>query len=186
MKILVMTFLVFSAHIAGQTKLKLIFMASDSTTVSEKNEYDSIWYSESKKIVEAMERISGMNFIDTLVIAHVVDMPSNSGGLGTPMRLRSSYPTLIKQGTLIHELGHRLHFCLKRRTKDFNDHELLFLYLYDVWLDLYGEEFAQLQIKAENKRSNKTNNYKEMWEKALKLGADGRKIKLKQMVESQK
>ena len=64
-----------------------------------------------------------------------------------------------------------------------NDHELLFLYLYDVWVELYGEEFAQQQILAENKRSNKKNDYKAMWETALALSKEDRRAKLTENIQ---
>lgn len=176
--LLLSSLLIFADALYTQAKLNLVFVASDPTFESAKQEYDSIWQNESAVIIEAMERISGMKFIDTLVTVNIVEMPSNSGGPLSPMRLRASYPSVIKKGTLIHELGHRLHFCLKNKTKEVNDHELLFLYLYDVWVELYGEEFAQQQILAENKRSNKKNDYKAMWEAALALGKEDRRAKL--------
>jgi hypothetical protein len=45
-----------------------------------------------------------------------------------------------QKATLIHELGHRHLSQFRSITKDTEDHPLLFLWLYDVWVKLYGEE----------------------------------------------
>jgi len=35
---------------------------------------------------------------------------------------------------------------LRKRPKDIDDHRLLFLYLYDLYEDLYGKEYADAQV----------------------------------------
>jgi hypothetical protein len=67
-------------------------------------------------------------------------------GARDPMRLRASYSADNKKGTLVHELGHRMNLNLRTRPQDLDEHRLLFLYLYDLYVDLYGQEFADGQV----------------------------------------
>jgi hypothetical protein len=48
--------------------------------------------------------------------------------------------------TPVHELGHRMNLNLRTRPQDLDEHRLLFLYLYDLYVDLYGKEFADGQV----------------------------------------
>ena len=77
-------------------------------------------------------------------------MSSNSGYEDKPMHLRASYLPDTKKATLIHELGHRLQSDIFHHDED--DHKYLFLWLYDVWIKLYGREFADAQVDVERKR----------------------------------
>jgi hypothetical protein len=60
---------------------------------------------------------------------------------------------------------------------------LLFLYLYDVWVDLYGKKFADEQVQIEYKRTNPRNDYKGMWEKVLSFSSEKRSEELKKFIE---
>ena len=57
---------------------------------------------------------------------------------------------LYKKATLVHEMGHRLSFLLPR-TAELDDHRLLYLFLYDVWTDLYGRAFADRMVAIERR-----------------------------------
>lgn len=109
-------------------------------------EYRGIWAAEGDHIVEGMERISKLKFPEKTVKAEIYEGPSFSGRGKDPMRLRASYPADVKKGTLVHELGHRMNAQLKKRPIDLDEHRLLFLYLYDLYVDLYGKEFADAQV----------------------------------------
>src|SRR5262249_43660792 len=66
-------------------------------------DYQSLWTSEGKRIVETMESWSGLKFDGRDVRAIVFEGVSSSGFGDTPMKLRASYPPEVKKGTLIHE-----------------------------------------------------------------------------------
>ena len=65
------------------------------------------------------------------------------------MLLRASYPTETKRGTLVHELAHRLAADVPFKG---DHHELIFLFVYDVWVDLWGQPFADDQVRIESLR----------------------------------
>src|SRR5262249_43184869 len=65
-------------------------------------DYESLWTSEGKRIVETMESWSGLKFDGRDVRAIVFEGVSSSGFGDTPMKLRASYPPEVKKGTLIH------------------------------------------------------------------------------------
>ncbi len=82
------------------------------------------------------------------------------------MRMRASYPPDTKKATLVHELGHRLQSGFFRRDEE--EHGPLFLWLYDVWVQLYGREFADAQVEVEKRRRGP---YPKAWDDALALTA---------------
>ena len=103
-----------------------------------------------------MERLSTLKFPQKNIKIQVFEGPSNAGllfnragvpaGSRDPMWLRGSYSADNKKGTLAHELGHRMNLNLRTRPQDLDEHRLLFLYLYDLYVDLYGKEFADGQV----------------------------------------
>ena len=70
--------------------------------------YRRLWIDEGSKIIEAMERVSGLTFREKDVKAVIFEGPSYSGSGDQPMYLRASYPADVKKATLVHEHGHRL------------------------------------------------------------------------------
>ncbi len=105
--------------------------------------YAQIWQNEGSKITKAMERISKIEFNGRSIQAIIFGGMSSSGEGDKPMYLRASYRPETKKATLIHELGHRLLADIPI-TSEIQEHNKLFLILYDVWVDLYGTEFANL------------------------------------------
>lgn len=149
------------------TPVRITFVAQNDSFTDAAREYQRLWDAEGARIVEAMERISGLSFIgdeyaDTAIIAHVLERGSNSGYRDRPMQLRASYPFDTKRATLVHELGHRLQNDLFRRDED--DHELLFHWIRPVWVELYGEQFAAEQVEVEKRRAQR---YVTAWNAAL-------------------
>ena len=138
------------------------------------NDYETLWNAEGARIIEVMERVSGIRFdsppyADTLIGAVVFEGVSNSGYRETPMRLRASYTPDTKKATLVHELGHRLQTGVARRDED--EHEVLFLWLYDAWVELWGKEFADAQVLVERARRGP---YPRAWDAALALDPPAR------------
>jgi hypothetical protein len=152
-----------SLHCLAQSKVLRIVFQPDSDQFSEAaHEYETIWARDGQKITEAMEAASGLKFEDREVKAMVLEVASDSGYREIPMHLRASYPLDTKKATLIHELGHRLESDLFHQGED--DHKYLFLWIYDVWVKLYGREFADAQVAVEKQRGRM---YPAAWDFAL-------------------
>jgi hypothetical protein len=130
-------------------------------------EYQLIWDDEGLKITETIERISGLTFIETEINALIFEGVSRSH----PLQLRASNSLDEKRATIVHELCHRICFGNKVRIVNNDEprlltaHKTIFLILYDVLVDLYGEESALKNVEHESKLSDE---YKQAWEWALK------------------
>ena len=114
-------------------------------------EYDALWKTEGARMVEAMERISGVRFEERKIKAIIYEGTSFSGSGDRPMQLRASYPAEVKKATLIHELFHRMLGRVKT-TSEIDEHRKLFLVLYDTWVALYGKAFADRNVEVESQR----------------------------------
>jgi hypothetical protein len=162
----------------AQTRsLTIAFEPASNEFSQAARDYDSLWSREGPRIRAAMEAASGLTFEDRDVKAIVLEAPSDSGYKDSPMHLRASYPPDTKKATLIHELGHRLQSDLFRFGED--DHPFLFLWIYDVWVTLYGREFADAQVAVERQRGRM---YPAAWDFALSFTADQRAAKWKETV----
>jgi hypothetical protein len=167
---------------AQEPGLGLSFSPESEKFAEATKEYQGIWDSEGRKMIEAMESVSGMKFAEREVAVIVFEGVSRSGSKGSPMKLRASYPAAVKKATLIHELGHRLNARLANRPEGVDEHKVLFLYLYDVWAKLYGRAFADEQVAVEKKRKG-VYDYETAWDWALSLGQEGRASLLRQIVK---
>jgi hypothetical protein len=155
-------------------------------------QYQAIWDADGKRIVQTMERISGLEFMETEIQAIVFEGVSQSGSVDSPMKLRASYPAEVKKATLVHELGHRLSFPLRfylGTQKELDGHRILYLYLYDVWVSLYGQSFADQQVAVEKGRTVPTvfrwlagYDYRSAWDWALEMSATERSSKLEAVI----
>lgn len=144
--------------LAQSTRVALTFTPESKTPAFEAAaaEYRSIWDAEGVRVIEAMERLTTLRFPQKTIEIQVFEGPSNASllfnragvpvGSRDPMRFRASYSADNKKGTLVHELGHRMNLNLRTRPQDLDEHRLLFLYLYDLYVDLYGKEFADGQV----------------------------------------
>jgi hypothetical protein len=160
--------------VGPRQRVRIQFIADSSRFRAAASEYDSLWIAHGDRIVQAMESVSGLSFVypafaDTSITATVVEAPSNSGYRTTGMRLRASYPTDTKVATLIHELGHRLQGGLFRREEE--EHNYLFLWLYDVWTMLYDADWADAQVAVEKARGQR---YVDAWNESLTLTREQR------------
>ena len=138
-----------------------------------------------------MESLSGLEFAETDIKVTVFEGISNSGLVGTPIKLRASYPTDSKKAALIHELGHRLNFQLVVKPKGLDNHRILYLYLYDVWVALYGSSFADEQVAVESGRTLPIPfkwftgyDYRSAWKWALSLTPEVRAAMLSDIVKA--
>jgi hypothetical protein len=167
-----------STQTPGRT-LQIDFTASADNFQAATEEYRAIWAREGPRIVAAMERISGLRFEKGPVPVSVFEGTSFSGEPGgRPMLLRASYPEATKRGTLVHELGHRLANDVR---VPFDHHEVIDLFVYDVWVELWGQAFADEQVAIESKRNGA--DYAGMWKKTLALSAADRARRLQQVIK---
>jgi hypothetical protein len=140
-------------------------------------EYDALWKTEGERMLDAMERISGITFTERDIKAVIFESASYSGYGDQPMHLRASYPADVKKATLIHELLHRMLGRVKT-TVDIDEHRKLFLVLYDIWVALYGKEFADQNVAVESKRKG-LYDYESAWKWALAMSPGERAAKFK-------
>ena len=162
--------------------IRIEFIAQSDTFAPAAREYERLWATDGERIVRAMEAVSGLRFAypafaDTAIRAIVFDGVSNSGYRTSPMRLRASYAPDTKKATLIHELGHRLQAGLFRRDEE--EHGPLFLWVYDVWTQLYGQQLADEQVLIEKRRGGP---YPKAWDEALALSATERAARWRALV----
>jgi hypothetical protein len=180
--LLIVAFLDSIALAGHQTpSVEMNFVALTTHDAIAAEQYRSIWATDGARIIEAMQKHTGLVFEEKKIEVIVREAVSNSGFGSTPMILRSSYPLETKKATLIHELGHRLQG--RFFAKDEEDHPYLFLYLYDVWVDLYGQKFAEEQVRVESLRKG-IFDYETAWKDALALTASGRSQKWRQFMLS--
>lgn len=171
-----------SSVAVAQDFVKVTFSPEADKYAQAAEEYRAIWSSDGKKIVETMEQISGLKFKEKEVRVIVYEGVSWSGLGNDPMKLRASYQPNIKKATLIHELGHRLIADI-RKTKETDEHRVLFLLLYDIWEKLYGKDFAEKAVEAEKARKG-LYDYESAWKWALSLSKEERAAEFKILRES--
>jgi hypothetical protein len=180
--IILLAFLASSTPLLAQspvTSLGLNFTAQADAYRSAAEEYRAIWSTEGSRIVAAMERTTGLRFEPGPIDVSVYEGPSFSGERGgRPMLLRASYPADTKRGTLVHELAHRLAADVPFKG---DHHELVFLFVYDAWVDLWGQTFADEQVRIESLRQGIV-DYEGIWKKTLALPRAERARTLKEIV----
>jgi hypothetical protein len=182
-RLLLIALLLARTASAQAPKVDITFTPRNETFAKAAEEYRSLWASEGSRMLEAMERVSGLKFPETDIRAEIYEAPSSSGFGSTPMNLRASYSTDVKKATLIHELCHRMNGQLRKRPNDIDEHRILFLYLYDVWEALYGKRFADEQVKVEQARKG-LYDYESAWNWALKMDKNERASKLAEIVKA--
>jgi hypothetical protein len=152
----------------AEGRVSITFTPQDQKFVEAAETYRRLWADEGSKIIEAMERGTGLTFLENHVEAVIFEGPSSSGFGDRPMYLRASYPADVKKATMVHELGHRLIAQLRNRPADLDEHRVLFLFLYDVWESLWGRDFADEQVKVESGRTG-LYDYATAWKWALSI-----------------
>ena len=138
------------------------------------NEYRALWAAEGRRIVAALEAITGLAFPPRPIDAIVSEGRPMTTLDGRTIRLRASYSASYKKATLVHEMGHRLALALPERG-GLDDHRLLYLFLYDVWTDLYGPAFADRMVAIERRIAP---SYDEAWTWALAMTREQRQARL--------
>lgn len=138
-------------------------------------EYKNIWQKDGENIIKTIENVSKLSFVESEInsIVYVSSLNPRS----VPLSLRANVSLERKKGTLVHELCHRLISgnLIRIDVKDRKDfslevHKLLNLILYDVWVDIYGEQLAKSNLDYESGIPS----YKEAWEWALSFSKEER------------
>lgn len=119
-------------------------------------EYENIWHEDGKRIVEEIEKYSNLKFKTDKIDAIVFEGISKS----KPLQLRASIPFDYKKAVLIHELCHIL-FVNNNVKINSEIHIELSPIIYNVWVKLYGKDFADKMVNIEK---NQGKVYKKAWE----------------------
>ena len=167
--------------VPGSMPLTMTFTPESRTFAAATEDYRRLWADEGSRIVAALESISGLGFFQGNINAIVYEGVSFSGNRDTPMRLRASYSPDSKRSSLVHELGHRLISQLTIRPSDLDEHSVLDLFLYDVWENLWGVEFANRQVQFE---SGLQATYESAWRWALLITKPERAARFASIVQS--
>ena len=180
MKFLLPLFIICAAIPALGQRVTIKFTPEEGKFAAAAAEYQTMWKAEGDKMIDALEKVSGLKFNETGFEAIVFEGVSRSGRPGgSPMKMRASYPPDTKKATLIHEIGHRHISQLEKRPSDIDEHSVLFLILYDIWVDLYGKKFADAQVEIEKARRGP---YPAAWAWALAMTRKERESKFKEIV----
>jgi len=138
--------------------MNIYFYPDNENFTEAVKEYQLIWEQDGDRIISALETSGKMIFKENIINAIVFEGISHSH----PLSLSASYSADIKKGTLIHELAHRLVVSNNVKTENsLEAHKLIYAFLYDVWISIYGKEFADTMVKIESER---TPMYKEAWD----------------------
>ena len=143
------------------------------------DEYRALWESEGPRIIAALEATTGLAYPEAPIEMIVHQGPPMTAFDGRSIRLRASYSPAYKRATLVHELGHRLALELPH-SAEIDDHRLLYLFLYDVWTDLYGRDFADRMVRIE-RRIPGTYDYDAAWSWALAMTREQRQARLREL-----
>jgi hypothetical protein len=166
----------------AQSRVKINFQAESERFNAATEEYRQIWQSEGERMISAIEQVTGLKYPEKEFNAIVFEGVSESGGGKIPMKMRASYTTEIKKATLVHEIGHRHLSQLRKRPKDIDEHRVLFLWLYEAWVKLYGQTFADEAVKVESGRKG-LYDYETAWKWALAMSPAERAAKLQAIIK---
>ena len=164
-----------AAFLLGAAAPRLSFTPVSPDYAEAAGEYRRLWTVEGGRIAAAMEAVTGLTFPPARVDAIVSEGRPMASFDGRTIRLRASYSPAYKKATLAHEIGHRLAFTLPRGS-GLDDHRLLYLFLYDVWTDLYGMDFADRMVSIERRIGPA---YEAAWTWALAMSREERQARLR-------
>src|SRR6218665_2547043 len=139
--------------------------------------YRQLWRTDGPRIIAALERESGLAFPEAPLDIVLRDGRPMTGYGCSAIRLRGTYTGQVAAATLVHELGHCLTARLPRNA-GLDDHRLLYLFLYDVWTDLYGLDFADRMVRLE-RRIPGGYDYDAAWTWALAMTREQRQARLR-------
>ncbi|MGH7157236.1 MAG: hypothetical protein ACREGG_03965 [Candidatus Saccharimonadales bacterium] len=160
--------------------------------IVEAEAYRQIWKQHARKLRKAFREISGLDFNQAVITAHVYDgQRSLSGYYRHPMRLQADGKSHEdKLLILVHELSHRL---LGGNTLALNSelnlsnlelHKRIYLFLYDVVNQALGAEMVKRLAKLEARPDDP--DYYKAWKWAIAMAFEQRQSKMKQLAKQAK
>lgn len=162
--------------------MKIKFIAdSDLGNYSQAiTEYQQIWEEPGVKIVEVWEELTKLSFRESEINAVVFNGISHSH----PLSLRDNIDTNRKKSVLVHELGHRLLYgrVIQPNYSSLENHKTLFLVLYDVFVELFGRDFANEAVKWD--KNLPRDAYKQAWEWAMQFSKEGRAAEFSKRIKT--
>lgn len=159
---------IICAFRVAEGRVSMTFTPQEREFISAAEAYRQIWADEGSRIVDTMERVTGLTFLERNIKAVIFEGVSRSGAGDQPMYLRASYSPDVKKAVLVHENGHRLIAQLRNRPRDLDEHRVLFLFLYDAFESLWGKDFADRQVQFDNGLRG-IYDYETAWRWALSL-----------------
>ena len=169
--------------------MKLVIYTDDNKYNMHCMEYKILWSIEGEKIQKAFKKMVTLPFKEkeiSLLINSGVNF-SNDSGKTEESIMNFRYNNRCKLGTILHELSHRIvmeYSLFEKAKKVYNledIHELIDLFLYDVIVELYGKEAADLRVEYESNFEDLI--YKNSWNKALSFSYEERQSMLKRIVK---
>ena len=169
--------------------MKLIIYTDDNKYNMHCNEYKILWAIEGERIQYAFKKILFLPFKEKEILLLINSGAnfSNDSGETEESIMNFRYNNRCKLGTILHELSHRIvmEYSLFEKAKKIYNlediHELIDLFLYDVIVELYGKEAANLRVEYESNFEDLI--YKNSWDKALSFSYEDRQIMLKKIVK---
>jgi hypothetical protein len=86
-----------AASVAGEV-VTIRFAPESAPFAEAAREYQGLWAAEGDRIIEALQDVTGLKFLEREIRVVVYEGVSRSGFRGTPMRLRASYPSRDEEG----------------------------------------------------------------------------------------
>ena len=155
----------------------LLFIPAGPRYAPETEEFRRLWDAQGPRIVAALEAATGAAFPPSQIEVIVSGNPPMTAYDGRTIRLKGNYSADYRLATLVHEMGHRLALTLPR-SADLDDHRLLYLFLYDVWTDLYGRDYADHMVRIERRIPGEY-DYDAAWSWALAMTREQRATRLR-------
>lgn len=139
--------------------------------------YSKLWDEIGSTVLRAAKQVSGLGFQSKQLEAIVYDGVSQSH----PLKLQATTNHQRSRGDLVHELMHILLTDNNIHSDVIDDpnhtrraHKLLDLILFDVYVGVFGREFAREQVALERSQSP---DYEQAWDWVLAMGPAERKTK---------
>ena len=152
-------------------------------------EYKIIWDNEGERIKNSFLKVLHIPFKEKIIKLLINEGKDNSNysGVSEDDTMNFRYNNRCKIGTFLHELSHRIVmeyslFDIAKEMYKIDDiHKLIDLFLYDVIVQLYGKEAADLRVLYESNFEEKI--YSESWNYALSFSYEERQRMLKEIVK---
>lgn len=154
--------------------MKLIFKLSFDAPFEQTlalGRYQRFWDKYQNKIIQSFKEHTGLTFQQKQVTVKTInEHTSRAGNTHKPMELnRHMIEEVDVGGNLIHELSHRLVIGNGIDTDspawNYHCHRHIYLFLYDVWVDVLGKKAADKILNDE--RNNTYELYRKAWNWAL-------------------